>query len=172
MCVAGQTTTQKNIWRSRDGWSCVLDPEETNWMGVSCPNSLVEVHWLHMGSKRGGEGISKEKRELFVKGKIQDIRKHFQVRGMKLIPPVFPSFSLSLSHSFYLLPPSLPHSQSLMRYCAKDVFYTHEILQAVLPLFLERCPHPVTFAGVPQSHSHTRVGMCMSQSHPHTRYIK
>lgn len=37
----------------------------------------------------------------------------------------------------------------LMRYCADDVFYTHEVLQEVLPLFLKRCPHPVTLAGEP-----------------------
>ena len=35
-----------------------------------------------------------------------------------------------------------------MKYCAKDVFYTHEVLQKVLPLFLKRCPHPVTLAGM------------------------
>ena len=38
--------------------------------------------------------------------------------------------------------------QTLMQYCAEDVMYTHEILQRVLPLFLDRCPHPVTFAGM------------------------
>ena len=35
-----------------------------------------------------------------------------------------------------------------MQYCAEDVFYTHEVLQTVLPLFLNRCPHPVTLAGM------------------------
>ena len=35
-----------------------------------------------------------------------------------------------------------------MQYCAEDVFYTHEVLQKVLPLFLNRCPHPVTLAGM------------------------
>jgi DNA polymerase gamma 1 len=35
-----------------------------------------------------------------------------------------------------------------MQYCAEDVFYTHEVLQRVLPLFLDRCPHPVTLAGM------------------------
>ena len=38
--------------------------------------------------------------------------------------------------------------QNLMQYCAEDVFYTHEVLQRVLPLFLNRCPHPVTLAGM------------------------
>ncbi|XP_067327552.1 DNA polymerase subunit gamma-1 [Anolis sagrei] len=38
--------------------------------------------------------------------------------------------------------------QDLMRYCASDVLATHEVCQEQLPLFLERCPHPVTFAGM------------------------
>lgn len=38
--------------------------------------------------------------------------------------------------------------QSLVRYCATDVYSTHEVLSAVLPLFLERCSHPVTLAGM------------------------
>uniref|UniRef100_A0A670K2M3 DNA mitochondrial polymerase exonuclease domain-containing protein n=1 Tax=Podarcis muralis TaxID=64176 RepID=A0A670K2M3_PODMU len=38
--------------------------------------------------------------------------------------------------------------QDLMRYCALDVQATYEVFQEQLPLFLERCPHPVTFAGM------------------------
>ncbi|XP_028920802.1 DNA polymerase subunit gamma-1 isoform X1 [Ornithorhynchus anatinus] len=38
--------------------------------------------------------------------------------------------------------------QDLMRYCALDVKATHEVFQEQLPLFLERCPHPVTLAGM------------------------
>ncbi|XP_069767303.1 DNA polymerase subunit gamma-1 isoform X2 [Narcine bancroftii] len=38
--------------------------------------------------------------------------------------------------------------QELMRYCALDVKATHEVFCEELPLFLERCPHPVTFAGM------------------------
>ncbi|KAK0081811.1 hypothetical protein PV325_011532 [Microctonus aethiopoides] len=36
----------------------------------------------------------------------------------------------------------------LMNYCAVDVVVTHEILQKLIPLFNERFPHPVTFAGM------------------------
>lgn len=35
-----------------------------------------------------------------------------------------------------------------MRYCAEDVLCTYEVLHKVLPLFLSRCPHPATFAGM------------------------
>uniref|UniRef100_A0A663N5T9 DNA polymerase subunit gamma-1 n=1 Tax=Athene cunicularia TaxID=194338 RepID=A0A663N5T9_ATHCN len=40
------------------------------------------------------------------------------------------------------------HFQDLMSYCAHDVQATHEVFQQQLPLFMERCPHPVTFAGM------------------------
>ncbi|XP_038670782.1 DNA polymerase subunit gamma-1 [Scyliorhinus canicula] len=38
--------------------------------------------------------------------------------------------------------------QALMQYCALDVKATYEVFCEELPLFLERCPHPVTFAGM------------------------
>ncbi|XP_035520761.1 DNA polymerase subunit gamma-1 [Morone saxatilis] len=38
--------------------------------------------------------------------------------------------------------------QELMQYCAMDVQATHQVFTEQLPLFLERCPHPVTFAGM------------------------
>ncbi|XP_004617577.2 DNA polymerase subunit gamma-1 [Sorex araneus] len=38
--------------------------------------------------------------------------------------------------------------QDLMGYCARDVWATFEVFQQQLPLFLERCPHPVTLAGM------------------------
>ncbi|GAA5943290.1 DNA-directed DNA polymerase gamma MIP1 [Sporobolomyces koalae] len=36
----------------------------------------------------------------------------------------------------------------LLDYCAKDVEITAQVFQALLPKFLESCPHPATFAGV------------------------
>ncbi|XP_068169583.1 DNA polymerase subunit gamma-1 [Antennarius striatus] len=38
--------------------------------------------------------------------------------------------------------------QELMQYCATDVLATHEVFTEQLPLFMERCPHPVTLAGM------------------------
>lgn len=38
--------------------------------------------------------------------------------------------------------------QMLMRYCANDVIATHNVLRELLPMFLERFPHPVTLAGM------------------------
>lgn len=36
---------------------------------------------------------------------------------------------------------------NLMDYCANDVLATYNILKVIFPMFLERFPHPVTFAG-------------------------
>ncbi|KAM9311357.1 DNA polymerase subunit gamma-1 [Gastrophryne carolinensis] len=38
--------------------------------------------------------------------------------------------------------------QDLMTYCALDVQATHEVFREQFPLFMERCPHPVTLAGM------------------------
>ena len=38
--------------------------------------------------------------------------------------------------------------QNLMSYCATDVQATHAVLVKLLPMFYERFPHPVTFAGI------------------------
>ncbi|XP_041969619.1 DNA polymerase subunit gamma-1, mitochondrial isoform X2 [Aricia agestis] len=38
--------------------------------------------------------------------------------------------------------------QQLMKYCAGDVVATYNVLKELLPLFLERFPHPVTLAGM------------------------
>ncbi|KPJ19301.1 DNA polymerase subunit gamma-1, mitochondrial [Papilio machaon] len=37
---------------------------------------------------------------------------------------------------------------TLMDYCARDVIATHNVLNKLLPMFLERFPHPVTLAGM------------------------
>ncbi|XP_066262409.1 DNA polymerase subunit gamma-1, mitochondrial [Euwallacea similis] len=38
--------------------------------------------------------------------------------------------------------------QEVMNYCCGDVIATYDVLKAQYPLFLERFPHPVTFAGM------------------------
>lgn len=91
-CVAGQSTEQKVLWWQKAGWKRVVEGEENggrgrgritrandSWMCVSSPSNLVDVHWLYVGAKEGRQRLSKEKRDIFVKGKIQDIRRHFQV---------------------------------------------------------------------------------------------
>lgn len=36
----------------------------------------------------------------------------------------------------------------LAEYCAKDVDATYQVMQRMWPTFVERFPHPVTFAGM------------------------
>lgn len=38
--------------------------------------------------------------------------------------------------------------QDYLGYCAGDVYVTHRVFAQVLPAFLERCPSPVSFAGI------------------------
>ncbi|XP_056427904.1 DNA polymerase subunit gamma-1 [Hyla sarda] len=38
--------------------------------------------------------------------------------------------------------------QDLVEYCALDVKATFEVFQETFPIFIERCPHPVTLAGM------------------------
>src|SRR5690606_24748660 len=42
----------------------------------------------------------------------------------------------------------LKELDSLMNYCAADVEVTHNVFKAVFPNFIERCPHPVSFAAL------------------------
>ena len=46
-------------------------------MGVSSPNSLADVHWLHVS--KGTRKLDKTQRNVFVNGSVQDIRDDFQV---------------------------------------------------------------------------------------------
>ena len=46
---------------------------------MSSPNGLADVHWLHVGLHNGSSRIDKDMRKVFVKGRIQDVRKQFQV---------------------------------------------------------------------------------------------
>lgn len=97
MCVAGQTAAQKLVWQKvrflrprlsdqffvqlqHNGRKDSVSGEGSEgWLSVSSPNGLADVHWLHVGSLNGTSRIDKEKRNVFVKGRIQDIRKQFQV---------------------------------------------------------------------------------------------
>ncbi|TXT09159.1 hypothetical protein VHUM_02633 [Vanrija humicola] len=41
-----------------------------------------------------------------------------------------------------------PELAELLTYCANDVLVTHKVYKEVLPLFLNSCPHPVSFSGM------------------------
>ena len=75
-CTSGQTTHQKAVWKSqmKKAHSSTSHP----WFNVSSPNGLSEVHWLHV-ARGGRRKVSKERREVFTKGTVQDVRGDFQV---------------------------------------------------------------------------------------------
>ncbi|KAI7812199.1 putative DNA polymerase subunit gamma-1, partial [Triplophysa rosa] len=135
MAVSGLTGFQRSLWMAskygkRKGLQEVKEHMKRlgrrsegpkigswEWVDISSINNLADVHALYVG----GEPLKKEARDVFVKGKMSDVRTNFQ---------------------------------ELMQYCASDVQATHEVFTQQLPLFLERCPHPVTLAGM------LEMGMC------------
>ena len=50
----------------------------------------------------------------------------------------------SINHASQLI----PELHDLLTYCGGDVRVTHDVYKKVLPLFLESCPHPASFAGI------------------------
>lgn len=80
--MAGQTAGQKLIWKKRFGespWEVENSYERQKWYHMSSPGDLTSVYWLHCGKI-----IDKSKRDLFVTGDTDIIRKHFQVKHSAL----------------------------------------------------------------------------------------
>lgn len=106
VCVGGLSSGQRATLRS----SAAASAADAAWREVAALNSLSDVHRLYCGFP-----LKKEGRDIFVSGKLEDIRTNFQ---------------------------------NSATYCAQDVIATWRVLSALLPLFLERFPHPVTLAGL------------------------
>ncbi|XP_041650952.1 DNA polymerase subunit gamma-1 [Cheilinus undulatus] len=105
---------------------------------------------------------------------LQEVKEHIRKTGQKKEGPTIGSWNwvnissinnLGDVHALYVGGPPLQKEvretfvkgsmvdvrnnfQELMRYCAMDVEATHQVFTEQLPLFLERCPHPVTLAGM------------------------
>lgn len=105
---------------------------------------------------------------------LQEVKEHIKKAGQKKQGPAIGSWdwvdigsinNLADVHALYVGGPPLKKEardtfvkgsmtdvrnnfQELMQYCATDVLATHEVFIEQLPLFMERCPHPVTFAGM------------------------
>ncbi|XP_034542607.1 DNA polymerase subunit gamma-1 [Notolabrus celidotus] len=105
---------------------------------------------------------------------LQEVKEHIKKAGQKKQGPAIGSWdwvnigsinNLADVHALYVGGPPLKKEaretfvkgsmvdvrnnfQELMQYCAMDVEATHQVFMEQLPLFLERCPHPVTFAGM------------------------
>ena len=71
MCIAGLTTQQRQIWMKKKG---ISHSGEHAWISKGSLNSLAYVYKLHCGKQ-----LSKEPRDIFVKGTILDVANDFQV---------------------------------------------------------------------------------------------
>ncbi|CAN9499145.1 unnamed protein product [Ophioblennius macclurei] len=129
-------------------------------MAISGLTGFQRTLWManKLGKKRG----------------LQEVKAHIKKSGQKREGPMIGSWdwvnissinNLADVHALYVGGPPLQKEareifvkgsmmdvrnnfQELMRYCAMDVQATHEIFTEQLPLFMERCPHPVTLAGM------------------------
>ncbi|TMS05173.1 DNA polymerase subunit gamma-1 [Larimichthys crocea] len=105
---------------------------------------------------------------------LQEVKEHIKKAGQKKEGPMIGSWdwvnissinNLADVHALYVGGPPLKKEaretfvkgsmvdvrnnfQELMQYCAMDVEATHQVFTEQLPLFMERCPHPVTLAGM------------------------
>ncbi|KAL9929746.1 DNA polymerase gamma, catalytic subunit tam isoform 1-T1 [Glossina fuscipes fuscipes] len=70
MCVSGVTSYQRALMKSKKEPAA----EDVEWLSQSCLNSLADVHSLYCG----GAPISKEERNIFISGNLDDIRFNFQ----------------------------------------------------------------------------------------------
>ncbi|XP_040895235.1 DNA polymerase subunit gamma-1 isoform X2 [Toxotes jaculatrix] len=129
-------------------------------MAISGLTGFQRTLWMasKLGKKRG----------------LQEVKEHIKKAGQKRDGPVIGSWdwvnissinNLADVHALYVGGPPLQKEaretfvkgsmmdvrnnfQELMQYCAMDVQATHQVFTEQLPLFMERCPHPVTFAGM------------------------
>ncbi|XP_070686477.1 DNA polymerase subunit gamma-1 [Pempheris klunzingeri] len=129
-------------------------------MAISGLTGMQRTLWManKLGKKRG----------------LQEVKQHIKKAGKKKDGPKTGSWdwvnissinNLADVHALYVGGPPLQKEaretfvkgsmmdvrnnfQELMQYCAMDVQATHQVFTEQLPLFMERCPHPVTFAGM------------------------
>ncbi|XP_074533361.1 DNA polymerase subunit gamma-1 [Halichoeres trimaculatus] len=129
-------------------------------MAISGLTGFQRTLWManKLGKKRG----------------LQEVKAHIKKTGQKKQGPAVGSWdwvnissinNLADVHALYVGGPPLQKEiretfvkgsmvdvrnnfQELMQYCAMDVEATHQVFMEQLPLFLERCPHPVTLAGM------------------------
>ncbi|XP_067620356.1 DNA polymerase subunit gamma-1, mitochondrial [Eurosta solidaginis] len=69
--VSGITSYQRALLKSKKE----TDPADEEWQAQSSLNSLVDVHRLYCG----GEPLSKEERNIFLKGTLNDVKQNFQL---------------------------------------------------------------------------------------------
>ena len=126
------------------------DDGNRTWESLTSANSLVDVARLHCN-------IELEQDKASVLSKL------VRITRAELMPHLFPLESdsnpdpnpnpnLDLETDS---DPTSPTTDSdhlsladLLTYCATDVHTAHKVYSTILPSFLSRCPHPVSFSGV------------------------
>lgn len=98
VCVSGLNSYQRSLLLSK-----AANAEKENWQSITSLNSLKEVHKLYCGYE-----ISKEARDLFVEGTIEDIKNNFNmlmsycasdvVATHNILCNLFPLFQERFSH--------------------------------------------------------------------------
>ncbi|XP_068140415.1 DNA polymerase subunit gamma-1, mitochondrial isoform X1 [Drosophila tropicalis] len=104
MCVSGVTSYQRAMLKSKKEPA----PEDLGWLEQSSLNSLVEVHRLYCG----GEPLSKEPRNIFVEGTMEQVRQNFQSLVNYCAGDVEATYRI-LSQLYPLYAERFPHPASL-----------------------------------------------------------
>ena len=125
------------------------DDGNRTWESLTSANSLVDVARLHCN-------IELEQDKASVLNKLLHITRDELMPH--LFPPPVPDYNpdpnpdpndLNLEAES---DPTQPTDQlslaDLLTYCATDVHTAHKVYSTILPSFLCRCPHPVSFSGV------------------------
>ncbi|XP_032325233.1 DNA polymerase subunit gamma-1 isoform X2 [Camelus ferus] len=128
MAISGLSSFQRSLWMAaRQGKHKARHPAQRGQKSQSKANgpAISSWDWLDISSVNNLADVH----SLYVGGSPleKEPRELFVKGSMKDIRENF---------------------QDLMQYCAQDVWATYEVFQQQLPLFLERCPHPVTLAGM------------------------
>lgn len=98
ICTSGVTSYQRALLKSKD-----LDLSDEKWLNCSSLNSLADVYKLYCGKE-----LSKETRNIFVKGDLEDVREEFQSVMMYCSSDVEATFQV-LQKLFPLFLARFPH---------------------------------------------------------------
>ncbi|OAV96665.1 hypothetical protein PTTG_02949 [Puccinia triticina 1-1 BBBD Race 1] len=93
-------------------------------IGLPDPDTSTHTSWTHVASMNSLEEVAKL---------------HCGIKVDKALRNIFLENDKSQI---------VRHIPQLLEYCARDVSATHSVYRKLLPLFLEQCPHPVSFAGM------------------------
>lgn len=133
--VGGLSSQQRGIWLAHQKKAALAPDHETDedlagsgsnfvFEGASNGENVETPAWIDTSSMSSLEWVT----QLYLKKKLDKAPRDVFVTGT--LEDVREDF------------------QMLFQYCATDVVTTHEVFRIVLPKFLQKCPHPISFAGM------------------------